>query len=109
MKDCIFCKIARRDIPKEFKYEDDDVLAFDDIHPVSPFHVLVIPKKHIDEIYSLDNPEILNAIHKAVKKLIEKYNIMGKGYRIEINGGGAQLVNHLHVHLMSPVKPATTH
>ncbi|HVZ66728.1 MAG TPA: HIT domain-containing protein [Patescibacteria group bacterium] len=102
MEDCIFCKIVRGDIPKEFDYEDDEVVAFADIHPLSPVHLLVIPKKHIEDFFHVDDKTHM-AIANAIKKLIDKKELMGKGYRISVNGGGAQDVNHLHFHLRGPV------
>ena len=58
MNDCIFCRIARKEIPKEFTYEDEDIMVFPDINPVKPIHLLIIPKKHIPELHALDNPAL---------------------------------------------------
>lgn len=102
MEDCIFCKIARREIPKEFSYEDSEILAFDDITPVSPIHLIIIPKKHIEDFFH-SSPETISEISKAIRHLIDKKELMGKGYRIIVNGGGAQDINHLHFHLRGPI------
>ena len=56
--DCVFCKIVSGEIPKEFKYQDDDIVAFDDLHPVAPVHLLIIPKKHIVDFFQNDDDKI---------------------------------------------------
>lgn len=104
---CIFCEIVKGNIPKEFEYEDDLVVAFKDIHPVAPVHILIVPKKHIEEFYTLSDVSVLRAVHTAAKRLIENNDLTARGYRIEANGGGAQLVNHLHFHLVGPVRKPT--
>lgn len=109
MSECIFCKIARKEIPKEFAYEDDDIVAFDDINPVAPVHLLIIPKKHIKDFFEVEDDKIHLAISHAIKKLIEQKGLDSKGYRIEVNGGGAQDVFHLHFHLFGPRKQGMIH
>jgi histidine triad (HIT) family protein len=99
--DCIFCKIRDREIPKEFTYEDDDIMVFPDIHPVKPVHLLVVLKKHVEDFLDLE-PGDLEKIAKIVKKIVKDKRLNDKGYRLGINGGGAQIIEHLHVHLMSP-------
>lgn len=101
-KDCIFCKIVSGELPKEFKYEDEEILAFDDITPLSPIHLLIIPRKHIEDFFHADAKTIEKLTH-AIKKLIDRQKLMGKGYRLVVNGGGAQDVHHLHFHLRSPM------
>jgi len=103
MDNCIFCKIANKEIPKEFTFEDDDVLVFPDISPVKPVHLLVIPKKHISELVAVDSPELFQKLFVVVQKMIKKEGLEDKGYRIVINGGGAQIIDHLHIHLMGPI------
>lgn len=103
MQDCVFCKVVNKEFPSTRVYEDDVVIAFNDIHPVAPIHILVVPKEHMDDFYNVANLAILPAIMNALKKLIDTTGLMGKGYRIETNGGGAQLVNHLHFHLIGPI------
>lgn len=90
----------------ELLYEDDHVVAFRDIHPQNPVHILVIPRNHISEFYRLSGDEILPSVRTAIQELIEKSELTEKGYRIEVNGGGAQLVDHLHFHLMGPMGSA---
>ncbi len=105
MKDnnCIFCKIISGEIPKEFVYEDDTVVAFEDINPVKPIHLLVIPKEHVADFFESENEKIHMSIVGALHHLIKKKGLMGKGYKVEINGGGAQAVHHLHFHLLGPM------
>lgn len=104
MEDCVFCKIVRREISSLLLYEDEHVIAIKDIHPQAPVHLLIIPKKHIEEFYKLTNDTVLVAMKKTIQKLIEENDLVTRGYRVEANGGGAQLVNHLHVHLMGPIE-----
>jgi histidine triad (HIT) family protein len=103
MDDCIFCKIAKKEIPKEFTYEDEDIMVFPDIKPVKPIHLLIIPKSHIKELHALDNPALFGKIGSITQQMILKMQLGNKGYRVVINGGGAQLVDHLHIHLMGPI------
>ena len=103
MKDCIFCKIRDREIPKEFTYEDEDVMVFPDINPLKPIHLLVVPKKHIEEFLILDDEMVLRKIKKVIQMMIKEKKLESHGYRLVINGGGAQIVNHLHIHLTGPI------
>ncbi len=101
MKDCIFCKIVRREIPKEFAYEDKDIVAFEDLHPKTPVHLLVVPKKHVEDFFHSD-AKTVEDITRGIKHLIDKEKLMGRGYTLEVNGGGFQIISHLHFHLMGP-------
>lgn len=103
MQDCIFCKIVGHEMDTRFLYEDDKVVAFNDIHPQMPTHILIVPKKHIKEFFALTNEDndTLIAIKNAIIKLISKKNLHNQGYKIEVNGGGRQDIDHLHFHLMS--------
>jgi len=102
--DCIFCKIASGDIPADRVYENESVLAFNDIEPISPVHVLIIPKTHIESINDLDksNSSIMADIFLAVNEVARIMNIADTGYRVIINNGraGGQEVPHLHVHVI---------
>ena len=102
MKDCIFCKIANKEVPKEFLYEDEDVMVFDDVSPIKPVHVLIVPKKHVKELLVVES-ELGKKLIETAQKIIKKTNIEDKGYRLTINGGGAQFVDHLHFHLTGPM------
>jgi histidine triad (HIT) family protein len=108
MENCIFCKIAKREIPKEFTYEDDEVMVFSDIHPIKPIHLLIIPKKHIGEFLEVENSELFHKLFSVVQKMVKEQGLTDKGYRISINGGGAQLINHLHIHLFGPLGKTAT-
>ena len=103
MSDCIFCKIVNKEIPKEFVVETKDIVVFPDIHPVAPVHLLVVPKKHIGEFIKVEDA-ILGQMLGIIKDLIKKYKLETSGYRIVTNGGGAQLINHFHIHLMGGIR-----
>ncbi len=102
--DCLFCKIINKEIPSDIVYEDDDVLAFNDIDPKAPVHVLVIPKKHIASFNALTEVDgaLLTKIMLVIQKIAQDKNIAQSGYRIVNNCGeqGGQTVGHLHFHLM---------
>lgn len=101
--DCIFCKIAKREIPKEFTYEDDEMMVFPDIHPLKPIHLLIIPKQHINDLLDVTNLSLWEKLFAVIQKMVKKEGLMDKGYRVTINGGGAQVVPHLHIHLFGPL------
>lgn len=104
MEQCIFCKIINKEIPASIVYEDDRVLAFKDINPAAPVHVLIIPKKHIANLKEInsENESYLIDIHKAANKVAEKLGIADKGYRLISNCGAdaGQTVFHLHYHVI---------
>ena len=102
--DCIFCKIVSGEIPSNKVYEDDKVLAFHDIAPAAPVHILVIPKEHIscaNDINS-NNSGIVAHIYEVIAKIAKEQGIWEKGYRIVNNCGedGGQTVGHLHFHVL---------
>ena len=100
----IFEKIARREIPAKLVYEDADLLAFHDVNPQAPVHVLIVPKRVIPRIAeaSDDDAELLGRLLLAARKIAEQLGIAHSGYRIVINNGrdGGETVPHLHVHLL---------
>lgn len=102
--DCIFCKIANHEMPKEFTYESNNVMAFPDIYPLRPVHLLVMPKKHIKDFLDFEDFAIWKEVQNVIKKLIKANGLDKNGYRLGINGGGAQLIDHMHVHILGPVK-----
>ena len=104
MKNCIFCKIRDREVPKEFEYEDKDVMVFPDLNPSKPVHILVVPKKHMKDFLEFDDIKLLAKVKKIIDKVIRDQKLTNKGFRISTNGGGAQLVNHLHFHITGPIK-----
>ncbi|MDD2731905.1 MAG: histidine triad nucleotide-binding protein [Candidatus Pacebacteria bacterium] len=101
-KDCIFCKIINNQTPSEIVYEDEKVIAFNDIYPKAPVHILVVPKKHIislDHIELEDKDLVWNLISTA-KKIAKDKNLSGYKLLINIGRKGGQIVDHLHIHLM---------
>jgi histidine triad (HIT) family protein len=108
MKDCIFCKIVRGEIPSRKVYEDEDVFAFHDIHPVAPVHFMVVPKAHVDSLY-----EAGMAQHRALGKMLAVAGELARkegardGFRTIINTGRVahQEVYHLHMHVVGGPDP----
>lgn len=101
--DCIFCKIAAKEIPVQAVYEDEQVIAFPDINPVAPHHVLVIPKQHIANLLEVpaESP-IFAHIISVIPKIAKQIGVAEEGFRVVINtkDNGGQTVHHLHVHLL---------
>ena len=103
MDDCIFCKITQQEIPSNIAYEDDVILAFHDIEPQAPVHLLIVPKKHIaslDEV-EFEDLEALGWVMAKVKDIAKEQGLEN-GYRLVCNCGedGMQTVKHLHFHLL---------
>src|SRR5450830_68481 len=100
--DCIFCKIVAGEIPATKVYEDDDVIAFNDIHPIAPVHFMIVPKEHIESLASAEEKHqaLLGKILLLAPKLAKQQGL--KGFRTMINTGreGGQEVFHLHVHVL---------
>lgn len=105
MEDCIFCKIAKGQIPSHIIYEDDKVIAFNDANPQAPVHFLVIPKEHIESANDInnDNSNLIGHIFIVISKLVKELEIHEKGYRIINNCGefGGQTVPHMHFHILA--------
>lgn len=102
MTECLFCKIARHEVDTAIRYEDDTVIAFDDIHPAAPIHILVVPKKHIvglETISGDDHVGIMGAF-RAVQELVDKLDLGGR-YKLVVNGPDLRHVDHLHFHLLN--------
>ena len=108
MQDCIFCKIINKEIPSSIVYEDDEIIAFRDIHPVTPVHILVIPKKHITSLANLEKEDeaVVGRIYGVINKIAKQEGILEKGFRVIVNCGedGGQEVQHLHFHLLGGKK-----
>lgn len=106
--DCIFCKIVKGDIPSRKVFENDRVLAFHDIQPAAPTHVLVIPKKHIASMNEAEEEdrELLGEVLLTAKKVASELGIAESGYRLINNVGsdGGQVVYHIHVHVLGGEK-----
>lgn len=111
MEDCIFCKIIKKEIPSAIVYEDEEILAFRDIHPVAPVHILVIPKKHISSIMQIEQEDenVIGKIYSVIQKIAKQEEISEDGFRVIVNCGenGGQEVPHLHFHLIGGKKLGT--
>ena len=105
MADCIFCKIAQKEIPSQLVYEDEQVAAFRDLEPQAPVHVLVIPKKHVESLLALtavDKDLVSHIMIDVIPQLAKELQVDEKGFRVVANTGdeGGQSVKHLHFHLL---------
>ena len=104
-ENCIFCNIVKGESPAQIEYQDTDTIAFLDIQPVAPFHLLVVPKKHIDSISKLSpqDQDILGKLVVAAKEIARRRGLDEDGYRIVINNGhnSGQVVQHMHLHLLA--------
>ena len=108
METCIFCKIVKGEIPCSKVYEDDRVMAFDDIHPMAPVHVIIIPKAHIPTLLNV-NPtqdDVIRALSHAAQVIAKTKGVDQKGFRtvINCNEEGGQVIFHLHMHLLGGKK-----
>ena len=103
--DCIFCKIVSGDIPAEKVFENEQVIAFHDLSPQAPHHILIIPKKHIASLneFSAEDAAIFGEMGQAVKEIARELNVDEAGYRVVINcnSDGGQTVFHTHMHFMA--------
>ncbi len=108
MKNCIFCKIAKKEIPSEIVYEDEKFIAFKDIEPKAPLHLLIIPKKHILSVdhLGLEDKELIGELFLTAQKIAREKNVVESGYRLIFNIGkdAGQTVDHLHLHLLGGKK-----
>ena len=108
MEDCTFCKIIKGEIPSTKVYEDDEVLAFNDINPAAPIHILVIPKKHIKSLLEVnkEDEKLIGKIYRIINKIAEEQKFDKNGFRVIVNCGkdGGQEVEHLHFHLLAGKK-----
>lgn len=108
MPDCIFCKIVQGRIKSKIAYETDEVLAFYDVNPAAPIHVLIIPKKHFAnlDILLTEDPSLSTKLLVAINEVAKLLNISVDGYRLILNCGenGGQTVQHLHFHLIAGTK-----
>lgn len=104
MSECLFCQIINGDIPSNIVYQDDTVLAFEDIHPQAPTHCLIIPKQHITTINDLqsDDAYLIGYMTLTAQKLAKDYKLANNGYRLVFNCNeqGGQSVFHIHLHLL---------
>ena len=102
--DCIFCRIISGDIPSDILYQDEQVVAFRDINPKAPVHLLLVPREHIESLAELseDEASIMGHLVAVANRLAREAGISDKGYRLVVNSGpeGGQEVPHLHLHLL---------
>ncbi len=102
--DCIFCQIISGKVPTEFLYQDEGAVAFRDIHPKAPTHIIIIPKEHIPSLAHLSEEQLplMGHMVKIANQLAKGEGIAEQGYRLMINCGkeGGQVVPHLHIHLL---------
>ncbi len=102
---CLFCRIVARQAPADVEYEDDEVLAFRDIYPKAPVHVLIVPKRHVASVMALapEDVELVGRVILAARRIGEQRGLGERGYRLAINCGpeGGQHVYHLHVHFLA--------
>jgi len=104
VKDCIFCKIAKRELPAKIVYEDDESVAFEDIHPKAPTHILIIPRRHLSTLLeaSQDDDRLLGRLLLVANEVARQQGIADRGFRLVLNcnSEGGQVVFHLHLHLL---------
>ena len=105
MTGCLFCRIVARESPADIEYEDEHVLAFKDIYPKAPVHVLVVPKRHIDGVQTMepDDAEDIGRCLYAARIIAERAGYGDRGYRVTVNCGaeGGQQVYHVHFHVVA--------
>ena len=108
MEDCLFCEIIKGEIPSTKVYEDEEILAFNDINPAAPIHILVIPKKHITSLAHMEKEDeaIVGRIYGVINKIAEEKGFKESGYRVIVNCGkdAGQEVMHLHFHILAGAK-----
>jgi histidine triad (HIT) family protein len=104
MSDCIFCKIVAGEIPSTLVYEDEHVIAFEDINPLAPVHVLIVPRSHVATLNDTGDapPGLADAVMRAAREIARQRGVAGPGYRLvaNCNAEGGQEVFHLHFHLL---------
>jgi histidine triad (HIT) family protein len=101
MKDCIFCKIVKGEIPSKKVLESEDVVSFYDISPAADTHILIVPKKHIETFMDIDTDfkDLVSEMFTMARDIIRHKGLEGK-YRVSFNGGSLQIVPHLHMHVL---------
>jgi histidine triad (HIT) family protein len=106
----VFCRIAARQSPADVVYEDDEIIAFKDIYPKAPVHILIVPKRHIPSIAAAEpvDAAVLGRCFLIARRLGEQTGFAERGYRILVNCGpeGGQVVDHVHLHFMAGRRPA---
>lgn len=112
MSDCIFCKIASGEIPSTIVYQDEKVIAFKDINPLAPVHILIIPKQHMESLMDInsDNSSVVAHIFEKIPVIAKNAGVEKNGFRVISNVGedGGQAVKHLHFHILGGRKLETS-
>jgi histidine triad (HIT) family protein len=102
---CIFCRIVEKSHSADIVYEDDDLIVFKDINPKAPVHVLLVPKQHIATVNDLEEQHtaLMGKLFLTAKRLADQWSIAEQGYRLTVNvgRGGGQIIDHIHMHLVS--------
>jgi histidine triad (HIT) family protein len=105
MNDCIFCRIIAGQIKADVVFEDQHVMAFRDLQPQAPIHILIVPKQHIERVAALtdETMHVVVEIHRAARTIAKQQNVLEKGFRLITNSGpdAGQTVNHLHYHFLA--------
>ncbi len=108
MEDCIFCKIIKKEIPSTIIYEDDKVIAFNDVNPAAPIHILVVPKKHIETLLDVSDQdnELISYVYQIINKIAKEKGFANNGFRVIVNCGkdSGQEVMHIHFHVLGGKK-----
>ena len=108
MEECVFCKIIKREIPSNIVYEDDRVIAFYDVNPAAPIHILVVPKKHIETLLDVseEDGDLISYIYKIINKIAKDEGFADNGFRVIANCGedSGQEVKHIHFHVLADKK-----
>lgn len=108
MEDCIFCKIIKKEIQSSIVYEDEEIIAFKDINPAAPIHILIVPKKHIPSLVELEKEDelLIGRIYTVINKVADIVGVKENGYRVIVNCGkdAGQEVGHLHFHFLAGAK-----
>ena len=108
MEDCIFCKIIKKEIPSTIIYEDDKVIAFNDVNPAAQIHILVVPKKHIETLLDVSDQdnELISYVYQIINKIAKEKGFANNGFRVIVNCGkdSGQEVMHIHFHVLGGKK-----
>jgi histidine triad (HIT) family protein len=110
--DCLFCRFVARESAADVEYEDDEILAFKDIYPKAPVHVLIIPKRHISSLMMAEPADaaVLGRCLLVARRLGEATGFGERGYRVSVNSGpdGGQMIDHIHFHFLAGRRPTRT-
>ena len=106
MEDCLFCKIGNKEVPSDIVFEDEQFVAFKDIDPKAPIHLLIIPRKHIHSIEHIEESdrELMGDLILTAQKVARKHQLAGYKLRFNVGREGGQVVDHIHLHLLAQKK-----